>query len=95
MRKAFVLCLEPRVLMALAAVGALVWIAAPALLAPALPLLLLAAWPAWATAILAAMLILSVLIVLPWILMWSGCLAAMGGMDGMRQMMDGVRAPMR
>jgi len=52
-------------------------------------------WPAWAKAILAAMLLLSVLTVLPWILMWSGCMTAMGGMDGMRQMMDGVRPEMR
>lgn len=52
-------------------------------------------WPAWAMAILAAIVLVAVLSVLPWILMWSGCLAAMGGMDGMRQMMDGVRPPVR
>jgi uncharacterized membrane protein YphA (DoxX/SURF4 family) len=48
-------------------------------------------WPDWAKAILAAILLLALAVVLPWILMWSGCLGAMGGVDGMRQMMDGVR----
>lgn len=52
-------------------------------------------WPGWAKAMFAAMLLLTVAVVLPWLLMWSGCMAAMGGMDGMRQMMDGVRTPMR
>lgn len=52
-------------------------------------------WPSWAKAIFAAMLLLTVAVVLPWILMWSGCLTAMGGMDGMRQMMDGSRPMMR
>lgn len=52
-------------------------------------------WPGWAKAMFAAMLLLTVAVVLPWILMWSGCIAAMGGMDGMRQMMDGGRPMMR
>lgn len=50
-------------------------------------------WPPWAKAMFAAMLVLTVAVVLPWILMWSGCMAAMGGMDGMREMME--RGPMR
>lgn len=50
-------------------------------------------WPSWAKAMFAAMLVLTVAVVLPWILMWSGCMAAMGGMDGMREMME--RGPMR
>lgn len=53
------------------------------------------AWPAWAKALLAAMLLLTAAVVLPWILMWSGCMTAMGGTDGMRQMMDGARPLMR
>lgn len=50
-------------------------------------------WPSWAKAMFAAMLLLTVAVLLPWILMWSGCMAAMGGMDGMREMME--RGPMR
>lgn len=50
-------------------------------------------WPSWAKAMFAAMLVLTVAVVLPWILMWTGCMAAMGGMDGMREMME--RGPMR
>lgn len=50
-------------------------------------------WPSWAKAMFAAMLLLTVAVVLPWILMLSGCMAAMGGMDGMRELME--RPPMR
>lgn len=53
------------------------------------------AWPAWAKALFAAMLLLTIAVLLPWILMWTGCLAAMGGPDGMRQLMDGSRPMMR
>lgn len=50
-------------------------------------------WPYWAKAMFAAMLVLTVAVVVPWILMWSMCIGAMGGMDGMREMME--RAPVR
>lgn len=52
-------------------------------------------WPSWAKAMFAAVLLLTVAVLLPWILMWSGCMAAMGGLDGMREMMDGSRPMMR
>ncbi len=45
MLKVLSMCFEPRVLAGLAAVGVLVWITAPALLAPVVPLLLIAACP--------------------------------------------------
>ncbi len=53
------------------------------------------AWPTWAKVLLATMVLLTAAVVLPWILMWSGCLSAMGGMDGMRQLMEGGRPMMR
>lgn len=45
MRNVLRMCFEPRVLAGLAAVGVLVWITAPSLLAPVVPLLLVAACP--------------------------------------------------
>ena len=48
-------------------------------------------WPSWAKALFAAMLLLTLAVLVPWIVMAASCMAGMGGMDGMRQMMDGVR----
>lgn len=45
MRNVLRMCLEPRVLAVLGAVGVLGWIAGPSLLAPVVPLLLVAACP--------------------------------------------------
>ena len=45
-------------------------------------------WPTWAKATLVALLVLAILVVLPWILMWTTMAAScVPMMNGMREMM--------
>ncbi len=51
------------------------------------------AWPAWAKALLAAVFVLAILVLVPWVFMWTtmaaSCVPMMNGMHGV----NGVMGP--